>query len=131
MPEKFRYLIEHEILAKTILIKKEVIVRVYIITLEKLANRDEGLFEGGAQGISDPYVKIYLNNDDKENTPLGADGDHVDDQKDVLWCKHYEYFIIDLLLIDCFIKVLNLSIYWFYYIVCPGANSIINKNKQI
>lgn len=90
LPEKCKFLIEHEILAKTILIKKEVIVRVYVISLEKLANRDEGIFEGGAQGISDPYVKIYLNNDDKENVAQGTDSEHIDDQKDVLWCKHYE-----------------------------------------
>lgn len=90
LPDKFKFLIEHEILAKTILIKKEVIVRVYILSLEKLANRDEGLFGGGSQGISDPYIKIYLNNDDKDNLVQGTDSEHIDDQKDVLWCKHYE-----------------------------------------
>jgi len=90
VPEKCKFLVEHEILSKNVLVKKEVILRVYILTLEKLANRDEGLFEGGEQGISDPYVKVYLNNDDKENVVQGTENDHIDDQKDVAWCKHYE-----------------------------------------
>ena len=40
---------------------------MYVITLEKLANRDEGILESKDQGISDPYVRIYLNNYDKDN----------------------------------------------------------------
>ena len=90
LPEKCKFLIEHETLSKSILIKKEVIVRIYVIALEKLANRDEGILESKDQGISDPYVRIYLNNDDKDNVVHGSEGEHLENQKDVLWCKHYE-----------------------------------------
>lgn len=90
VPENCKFLIEHEILSKKILIKKEVIVRVYILRLEKLANRDTGFFEGGEQGISDPYIKIYLTNDDKDNVPQGDDKSHLENKKDCDWCKHYE-----------------------------------------
>lgn len=90
VPDQCRFLIEHETLSKKILTKKEVIIRVYILRLEKLANRDTGFFEGGMQGISDPYLKIYLTNDDKDNAPQGEDKDHLDNQKDCDWCKYYE-----------------------------------------
>jgi len=63
---------------------------MYVIALEKLANRDEGILESKDQGISDPYVRIYLNNDDKDNVVHRTEGGHLENQKDVLWCKHYD-----------------------------------------
>ncbi len=90
VPQKCKFLVEHEILSKTILIKKEVIIRLYVLKLEKLANRDEGIFEGGQQGISDPYIKVYLNNDDKDNNVKGTESDHVQNEKDCSWFKYYE-----------------------------------------
>ena len=60
IPKKMNFLTEHEDLTRKLIAKRDVIVRVYILELEELANRDSVM--EGENGMSDPYVKIYLEN---------------------------------------------------------------------
>ena len=82
------FLTEHEDLSRKLTAKKDVIVRVYILKLEELANRDT--FVEGDNGQSDPYLKVYLANDDKDNIVLGDEKDYKTDVRDCIWAKHYE-----------------------------------------
>jgi hypothetical protein len=83
------FLTDFEDLSRKLTAKIDVIVRVYILDLEELANRDE--FIEGVNGESDPYIKIYLENDDPENKPQGDEKDHVENVKNTKWSKYYEY----------------------------------------
>lgn len=82
------FLTEHEDLAKKLIAKRDVVVRVYILELEELANRDD--FVEGVNGKSDPYVKVYLENDDPDNVVYADEKDHKEDVLDCKWAKHYE-----------------------------------------
>jgi len=88
IPQKMNFLTEHEDLTRKLIAKRDVIVRVYILDLEELANRDN--FVEGENGMSDPYVTVYLENDDKDNKPQGDEKDYKENVRDVRWAKHYE-----------------------------------------
>lgn len=80
VPRDFNKIVSHESVSKQLLNKTEVIVRVYILQLSELANRD--MFIGDK---SDPYVRVSLGGkvyDEKEK--------HIDDSSFVNWFKYYE-----------------------------------------
>ena len=66
-------------LKKRILNTTEVIIRVYILEMTKLAERDY-------LSPSDPYVKLYLNN----KLLINEKKNHQDDKIDCKWYKHYD-----------------------------------------
>lgn len=82
------FLTEHEDLARKLIAKRDVIVRVYILDLEEIANRDD--FVEGENGMSDPYVKVYLENDDKDRVIYNEEDKHIENVRDCKWAKHYE-----------------------------------------
>ena len=66
-------------LKQKILNRKEVIIRVYILELNELAQKD-------LLSDSDPYVKLYLNN----KLVVNEKKNHQDDQKNCKWYKYYD-----------------------------------------
>jgi len=80
VPRDFNKVVAHEYISKQLLNKNEVIVRVYVLQMFQLANRDT--FIGDK---SDPYIRIKLGDkvyDEKEK--------HIDDASFVNWFKYYE-----------------------------------------
>lgn len=88
IPKQMDFLTQHENLLKKLKAKRDVIVRIYILDLEQIANRDD--FVEGVNGMSDPYVRVYLENDDKDNKPQGEEKDYKENVRDCKWAKHYE-----------------------------------------
>ena len=80
VPRDLNCIVKHEHISKQLLNYNEVLVRVYILTLNQLANRDTFLGDK-----SDPYVKISYNSvvyDEKDK--------HIDNSENVNWFKYYE-----------------------------------------
>ncbi len=88
IPKSMNFLTQYEDLSRKLNAKRDVIVRVYILDLEELANRDD-LLEG-QNGMSDPYIKIFLENDDPENKPQGDEKDYQENKRNAKWAKYYE-----------------------------------------
>ena len=82
------FLTEYDDLSNKLIQEKDVIVRVYILRLEQIANRDD--FVEGVDGASDPFIKIYLENDHPDNVVQGKESDYHENEKDCDWAKHYE-----------------------------------------
>ena len=74
---------KYEKLTKSILVKHEVIIRVYILELKKLAKKD-------ALSLSDPYIKIYFGDQKK----FDEQKNHQDNKIDVDWYKYYDILSI-------------------------------------
>ena len=70
---------KYEKLTKSILVKHEVIIRVYILEIRDLPAKD-------ALSDSDPYIKIYLGEEKK----FDEQKSHHNDKKNVQWFKHYD-----------------------------------------
>ena len=70
---------KYEKLTKSILVKHEVIIRVYILELRDLPAKD-------ALSDSDPYIKIYFGAEKK----FDEQKSHHNDKKIVSWFKHYD-----------------------------------------
>jgi hypothetical protein len=70
---------KYEKLTKSILVKHEVIIRVYILELRDLPAKD-------ALSDSDPYIKIYFGEEKK----FDEQKSHHNDKKIVSWFKHYD-----------------------------------------
>jgi hypothetical protein len=70
---------KYEKLTKSILVKHEVIIRVYILELRDLPAKD-------ALSDSDPYIKIYFGEEKK----FDEQKNHHNDKKIVSWFKHYD-----------------------------------------
>lgn len=88
IPEGMKFLTEYEDLANKLVAERTVLVRVYILRLEQIANRDD--FAEGENGQSDPFVKVYLENDDPDNVVLGDEKDYIENVRDCSWAKYYE-----------------------------------------
>ena len=70
---------KYEKLTKSILVKHEVIIRVYILELRDLPAKD-------ALSDSDPYIKIYFGEEKK----FDEQKNHHNDKKIASWFKHYD-----------------------------------------
>ena len=70
---------KYEKLTRAILIKKEVIIRLYILQLRNLPNKDIG-------SESDPYIKIYLGSTLKINEQKN----YIEDSNNADWYKQYD-----------------------------------------
>jgi hypothetical protein len=70
---------KYEKLTKSILVKHEVIIRVYILELRDLPSKD-------VLSDSDPYIKIYFGAEKK----FDEQKSHHNDKKIVSWFKHYD-----------------------------------------
>ena len=74
---------KYEKLTKNILIKHEVIIRVYILELRDLPKKD-------LLSESDPYIKIYFGGEKKYD----EQSIHHDDEANVKWYKYYDILTI-------------------------------------
>ena len=88
IPKSMKFLTEFDDLSNKLISRREIVVRVYILRLEQIANRDD--FVEGVDGQSDPFVKLYLANDDKDNKILGSEKDYIENVRDCAWAKYYE-----------------------------------------
>jgi hypothetical protein len=70
---------KYEKLTKSILVKHEVIIRVYILELRDLPKKD-------LLSDSDPYIKIYFGDKKK----FDEQKNHKNDEKNTKWYKHYD-----------------------------------------
>ena len=70
---------KYETLTRNILIKNEVIVRLYVLELNDLVKKDKF-------NDSDPYIKIYLGDELKYN----EQSNRLDDVKNCKWCRYYD-----------------------------------------
>ena len=70
---------KYEKLTKAILIKQEVIIRLYILQLRDLPNKDIG-------SESDPYIKIYLGSQLKINEK----DNYIENSNNADWYKYYD-----------------------------------------
>ena len=70
---------KYEKLTKAILIKQEVIIRLYILQLKNLPNKDIG-------SESDPYIKIYLGSQLKINEK----DNYIENSNNADWYKYYD-----------------------------------------
>ena len=74
---------KYEKLTKSILVKHEVIIRVYILELRDLPAKD-------LLSDSDPYIKIYFGGEKK----FDEQDNHKNDIKNVKWYKYYDILSI-------------------------------------
>ena len=74
---------KYEKLTKSILVKHEVIIRVYILEIRDLPEKD-------LLSASDPYIKIYFGEEKK----FDEQKNHHDDEKNVKWFKYYDILSI-------------------------------------
>ena len=74
---------KYEKLTKNILVKHEVIIRVYILELRDLPRKD-------LLSESDPYIKIYFGGEKKYD----EQSIHHDDETNVKWYKYYDILTI-------------------------------------
>ena len=74
---------KYENLTKSILVKHEVIIRVYILEIKGLPKKD-------LLSPSDPYIKIYFGEDKK----FDEQKNHQNDKVDVEWFKYYDILSI-------------------------------------
>ena len=74
---------KYEKLTKSILVKHEVIIRVYILEIRDLPKKD--LFSD-----SDPYIKIYFGDVKK----FDEEKNHKNDEKNSKWYKYYDILTI-------------------------------------
>ena len=74
---------KYEKLTKNILVKREVIIRVYILELRDLPAKD-------LLSDSDPYIKIYFGGEKK----FDEQDNHQNDIKNVKWYKYYDILSI-------------------------------------
>ena len=74
---------KYEKLTKSILVKHEVIIRVYVLEIRDLPAKD-------ALSDSDPYIKIYFGEEKK----FDEQKNHHNDTKQVKWFKHYDILSI-------------------------------------
>jgi hypothetical protein len=88
IPKSMEFLTQYEDLSNKLTLRRDVVVRVYILRLEEIANRDE--IDEGDNGQSDPFVKVYLENDDEGNLVLGSEKDYKENVRNCAWAKHYE-----------------------------------------
>ena len=70
---------KYEKLTKSILVKHEVIIRVYILEIHDLPAKD-------LLSDSDPYIKIYFGEDKKYD----EQDNHHNNEKNVKWYKYYD-----------------------------------------
>ena len=82
LPTELNFLTAFDDLGKDVLVKRSVIVRVYILELNKLAKRD-------AFSESDPYIKILLG--DKEL--VNERNKYFKDCRDCKWYQYYDLLI--------------------------------------
>ena len=74
---------KYEKLTKSILVKHEVIIRVYILEIRDLPAKDK-------LSDSDPYIKIYFGEEKK----FDEQKNHHNDEKNVKWFKYYDILSI-------------------------------------
>ena len=74
---------KYEKLTKSILVKHEVIIRVYVLEIRDLPAKD-------LLSDSDPYIKIYFGGEKKYD----EQGNHHNDKKNVKWYKYYDILSI-------------------------------------
>ena len=74
---------KYEKLTKSILVKHEVIIRVYVLEIRDLPEKD-------LLSASDPYIKIYFGEDKK----FDEQKNHHNDKKNVSWFKYYDILSI-------------------------------------
>ena len=74
---------KYEKLTKSILVKHEVIIRVYILEIRDLPEKD-------LLSASDPYIKIYFGEEKK----FDEQKKHHNDKKNVEWFKYYDILSI-------------------------------------
>ena len=77
--KELRNLDKYEKLTKAILVKKEVIIRVYILELNELTKKD-------ITSESDPYIKIYLG----DKLKFDEQKNHFEDTKNCKWYQYYD-----------------------------------------
>ena len=74
---------KYEKLTKSILVKHEVIIRVYVLEIRDLPAKD-------LLSDSDPYIKIYFGEEKK----FDEQKNHHNDEKNVKWFKYYDILSI-------------------------------------
>ena len=74
-----KYMKKHEEICKKILIKTDMIARVYILKLKELAAKD-------ITGTSDPYVKIYIG----DKLVINESKNHKNETLNCDWCQYYD-----------------------------------------
>ena len=74
---------KYEKLTKSILVKHEVIIRVYILELRDLPKKD-------LLSDSDPYIKIYFG----DNKKFDEQKNHKNDEKNSKWYKYYDILTV-------------------------------------
>ena len=77
--KELRNLDKYEKLTKAILVKKEVIIRAYILELNELTKKD-------ITSESDPYIKIYLG----DKLKFDEQKNHFEDTKNCKWYQYYD-----------------------------------------
>ena len=81
IPKELSFLNEFDLISKKILVKRNVIVRIYILTINHLAKKD-------TLSPSDPYIVIKLGNEEKINEKKN----YQEDKVDCNWYKYYDIF---------------------------------------
>ena len=79
IPKELNFLNEFDIISKKILVKRSVIIRIYILTLNNLAKKD-------TLSLSDPYIKIILGSQEKINEKKN----YKENKRDCNWYKYYD-----------------------------------------
>ena len=79
LPEELTFLTAFEDFGKTVVVKRSLIVRVYILELNNLAKRD-------TFSESDPYIKIFLG----EKLLVDERQKHFNDSKNCKWYQYYD-----------------------------------------
>ncbi|MCQ2816272.1 MAG: hypothetical protein MJ252_03300 [archaeon] len=77
--DKLKYFKQHEELCKKMLLRTNIIVRVYVLRLWELAKKDEF-------SESDPFIKIYLG----DKLIINESDKYQEDQKYCEWNKYYD-----------------------------------------
>jgi len=80
VPRDFNSIVRHDHLSKELLNKNEVIVRVYILQMYQLANRDTLVGDK-----SDPYIRVTL-----DGRTIDEVDKHIDNSNFINWYRHYE-----------------------------------------
>ena len=81
LPPELQFLTSTEDLTKKLLIKKNVVIRIYILELNKLEKKD-------TFSESDPYIKILLG----EKIIVNEKKNYIENSKNCKWYKYYDIY---------------------------------------
>ena len=83
LPEELSFLNAFDDFCKSVLVKKNVIVRIYVLELNKLAKKD-------TFSESDPYIKILLG----DKVLVNEKKKYVKNSKDCKWYQYYDLLVV-------------------------------------